>query len=286
MYEKFTDRAKKVMQLANQEAQRFNHEYIGTEHMLLALVEEGKGVAANLLKIWGLDSPKIREHVEQIIQRGPVPVSLDQLPLTPRSRKVIEFAREETRLCCPYVSTEHLLLGLMRVQDGLAAQILINLGLNLKHLRQELLDLLGHAGLAMIPPPGSTGSTKPVELKSLPQEIQDEVAKLEQMLAQLSEQKERAVAEQEFEMAARLKEDGARLKKRRKAIIRVAVETQKDRQLEQQVAAVTAQIEDLLAKRDQAIAAGDFDKAIELAAELDQLRGRRKSIIFGHPGRG
>ncbi|MFO0003241.1 MAG: Clp protease N-terminal domain-containing protein, partial [bacterium] len=98
MYERFTDRARKVMQLANQEAQRFNHEYIGTEHILLGLVKEGSGVAANVLKNLDVDLRKIRIEVEKIVQTGPDMVTMGKLPQTPRAKKVIEYAMDEARM--------------------------------------------------------------------------------------------------------------------------------------------------------------------------------------------
>src|SRR6202453_2780453 len=145
MYERFTDRARKVMQLANQEAQRFNHEYIGTEHILLGLVKEGTGVAANVLKNLDIDLRKIRLEVEKIVQAGPDMVTMGKLPQTPRAKKVIEYSVEEARnLNHNYVGTEHLLLGLLREQEGVAAQVLMNLGLKLEDVREEVLNLLGH----------------------------------------------------------------------------------------------------------------------------------------------
>src|SRR6266581_449431 len=146
MYERFTDRARKVMQLANQEAQRLNHEYIGTEHVLLGLVKEGSGVAANVLKNLDIDLRKIRLEVENIVQTGSGEmVSMGKLPHTPRAKKVIEYSIEEARnLNHNYVGTEHLLLGLLREQEGVAAQVLMNLGLKLEDVREEVLNLLGH----------------------------------------------------------------------------------------------------------------------------------------------
>src|SRR5438045_4801958 len=144
MYERFTDRARKVMQLANQEAQRFNHEYVGTEHVLLGLIKEGSGVAANVLKNLDVDLRKIRNEVEKIVQAGPDMVTMGKLPQTPRAKKVIEYAIEEARnLNHNYVGTEHLLLGLLREHDGVAAQVLMNLGLKLEEVREEVLNLLG-----------------------------------------------------------------------------------------------------------------------------------------------
>ena len=145
MYERFTDRARKVMQLANQEAQRFNHEYVGTEHVLLGLIKEGSGVAANVLKNLDVDLRKIRNEVEKIVQAGPDMVTMGKLPQTPRAKKVIEYAIEEARnLNHNYVGTEHLLLGLLREQEGVAAQVLMNLNLKLEEVREEVLNLLGH----------------------------------------------------------------------------------------------------------------------------------------------
>src|SRR4051812_33483748 len=145
MYERFTDRARKVMQPANQEAQRFNHEYVGTEHVLLGLVKEGSGVAANVLKNLDVDLRKIRVEVEKIVQSGPDMVTMGKLPQTPRAKKVIEYAIEEARnLNHNYVGTEHLLLGLLREQEGVAAQVLVALNLKLEEVREEVLNLLGH----------------------------------------------------------------------------------------------------------------------------------------------
>ncbi len=144
MFERFTDRARKVMALANQEAQRFNHEYIGTEHILLGLVKEGSGVGANVLKNLDVDLRKVRLEVEKLVKSGPDMVTMGKLPQTPRAKKVIEYAIEEARnLNHNYVGTEHLLLGLLREQDGVAAQVLMNLGLKLEEVREEVLNLLG-----------------------------------------------------------------------------------------------------------------------------------------------
>jgi ATP-dependent Clp protease ATP-binding subunit ClpC len=133
MFERFTDRARKVMALANQEAQRFNHEYIGTEHILLGLVK--------------VDLRKVRLEVEKLVKAGPEMVTMGKLPQTPRAKKVIEYAIEEARnLNHNYVGTEHLLLGLLREHDGVAAQVLRNLNLKLEEVREEVLNLLGASG--------------------------------------------------------------------------------------------------------------------------------------------
>jgi ATP-dependent Clp protease ATP-binding subunit ClpC len=144
MFDRFTDRAKKVMNLARQEAQRFNHEYLGTEHVLLGLVQEGSGVAANVLKNMGIDLNKIRMEVEKIVKTGPSMVTMGQLPFTPRAKKVLELSMEEAgNLGHNYIGTEHLLLGLIKENEGIAAQVLLNLGVKLEDVREEVLDFLG-----------------------------------------------------------------------------------------------------------------------------------------------
>jgi len=144
MYERFTERAKKVLDLAQQEAQRLSHEYIGTEHMLLGLVKEGSGVAANVLRNMGVDFERVRLEVEKIVQSGPDTVAIGTLPQTPRAKKVIEYAIEEAQsLGHNYVGTEHLLLGLLREHEGVAACVLMMLGLELDDVREEVLNLLG-----------------------------------------------------------------------------------------------------------------------------------------------
>ena len=144
MYERFTDRARKIMQLANQDAQRVNHEYIGTEHLLVGLINEGSGVAAHVLKNLSIPLLKVREQLESIVMPGPEQARMAKLPLTPRAKRVVEFAIEESRsLNHNYVGTEHLLLGLLRESDGVAGQVLVEFGVKLAEVRQEILNLLG-----------------------------------------------------------------------------------------------------------------------------------------------
>src|SRR5262245_16886416 len=132
MYERFTDRAKKVMQLAEQEARRLDHEYIGTEHILLGLMKEGSGVAANVLKNL-VNLQKVQLQIESVIQHGPHQIKPDaRLPHTPRTKNVLECAiYESRRLNHNYIGTEHLLLGLLREQEAVAGLVLANLGLKL-----------------------------------------------------------------------------------------------------------------------------------------------------------
>lgn len=144
MFERFTDRARKVMALANQETKRFNHEYIGTEHILLGLVKEVTGVCTAVLKNLDVDAGMLRTQVERLAKSGPEVVTSGRLPPTPRAKKVIEYAIEEARaLNHKYVGTEHILLGLIREEEGTAAQVLMDAGLKLDDVRQEVLNLLG-----------------------------------------------------------------------------------------------------------------------------------------------
>jgi ATP-dependent Clp protease ATP-binding subunit ClpA len=222
MYERFTDRARKVMELANQAAQRLHHEYIGTEHVLLGLVKEGSGVAASVLKNLGVDRRKVREEVERIVQRG---VGGDQvvtgrLPHTPRAKKMIEYAIEEARgLNHNYVGTEHLLLGLLREQEGIGAQVLMNLGLKLEDVRREVLNLLGQTPAAedsavvlhridavLSPPPA-------------PDPLPAEFAALDEVIARLTALNEQAAAAHKFVEAVWFAEQVEALRKVREVIL-------------------------------------------------------------------
>ena len=144
-FEKFTERARKVLTLAQEEAQRFNHNYIGTEHILLGLVREGDGVAAKVLSNLGVDLDKVRSAVEFIIGRGERTVS-GEIGLTPRAKRVIELAVDEARrLNHNYIGTEHILLGLLREGEGVAAGVLESLGVSLEKVRTETVRLLSQS---------------------------------------------------------------------------------------------------------------------------------------------
>jgi ATP-dependent Clp protease ATP-binding subunit ClpC len=141
-FEKFTERARKVLTLAQEEAQRFNHNYIGTEHLLLGLVREGDGVAARVLSNMGVQLTKVRSAVEFIIGRGDAGVT-GEIGLTPRAKKVIELAVDEARrLNHHYIGTEHLLLGLVREGEGIAAGVLESLGVNLEKVRAQVMQVV------------------------------------------------------------------------------------------------------------------------------------------------
>src|SRR5664280_2698285 len=154
-FDKFTDRARKVLTLAQDEAQRFNHNYIGTEHLLLGLVREGEGVAARVLENMNVELPKVRTAVEFIIGRGDRPV-VGEVGLTPRAKRVIELAIDEARrLGHNYIGTEHLLLGLVREGEGIAAGVLESLGVSLDKVRHEVIRVLSQSSAA-----GPTAETK------------------------------------------------------------------------------------------------------------------------------
>ncbi|MFC1645601.1 ATP-dependent Clp protease ATP-binding subunit [Candidatus Omnitrophota bacterium] len=144
MFNRFTERARKVIVLAKEEARRFNHDYIGTEHLLLGLIREGEGVAAAVLQKMNLSLESIRLEIEKLVQPGPSTQILGDIPFTPRSKKSLELSAEEARaLGHNYIGTEHLLLGLIREGEGVASQVLLNLGLDLNRVRAEIMEILG-----------------------------------------------------------------------------------------------------------------------------------------------
>src|SRR6516225_3481761 len=143
MFERFTDRARRVVVLAQDEARMLNHNYIGTEHILLGLIREGEGVAARALESLGISREAVRRRVEEIIGQGRQAPS-GQIPLTPRAKKVLELSlREALQLGHNDVGTEHILLGLIREGEGVAAQVLVKLGADLTGVRQQVDQLLG-----------------------------------------------------------------------------------------------------------------------------------------------
>ena len=144
MFERFNDRARKIMALANQEAQRFHHDCIGPEHILLGLIKEGSGVGANVLKNLGVDLSSAREGVERLMKPGSENPLSAKLESTPRAKQVVENAiHEAIALNHKYVGTEHMLLGLISDADSIAAQVLINHGISLEQAREIVTNLLG-----------------------------------------------------------------------------------------------------------------------------------------------
>jgi ATP-dependent Clp protease ATP-binding subunit ClpA len=150
MFERFTDRARRVVVLAEEEARALDHNYIGTEHILLGLIHEGQGVAARALESLGISLDAVRQQVEEIIGRGQQ-TPPGQIPYTPRAKKVLELSlRESLQLGQNYIGTEHILLGLIREGDGVAAQVLVKLGAELNRVRQKVIQLIS----GQQPPPG------------------------------------------------------------------------------------------------------------------------------------
>ena len=155
LFERFTDRARRVVVLAQEEARLLNHNYIGTEHILLGLIHEGEGVAAKALESLGISLEAVRSQVEEIIGQGGSSPS-GHIPFTPRAKKVLELSlREALQLGHNYIGPEHILLGLIREGEGVAAQVLVKLGADLNRVRQQVIQLLsGYQGKE----PGAAGS--------------------------------------------------------------------------------------------------------------------------------
>lgn len=144
MFDRWTDRARMVMQLAQQEAQRLNHEYIGTEHVLIGLIKEGKGIGANVMKNLGLDLMIVREAIEKIVQPGPSEIVPTKLPRTPRVAKMIEIANAEAAdMNFNYVGTEHILLAMTKLDGGVAHDIMAMHNVTPKRVREEIFGLTG-----------------------------------------------------------------------------------------------------------------------------------------------
>ncbi len=172
-YEHFTDRARNVMLLANQEAKRLAHDYLGTEHILLGLVKEGSGVAAHVLKNLDIDLNKIRLEVEMRGPLGTRPVAPGKLPQMPHARRVVEEAINQARIFShTYVGTEHLLLGLLAGDPlrSVALRVLSSLGLSLEKVREEILLLLGHKALDQ-PAPNIKDVSWDTPPENIPQQV-------------------------------------------------------------------------------------------------------------------
>ncbi|MGI8678448.1 MAG: Clp protease N-terminal domain-containing protein, partial [Jatrophihabitans sp.] len=159
MFERFTDRARRVVVLAQEEARMLNHNYIGTEHILLGLIHEGEGVAAKALESLGISLDAVRQQVEEIIGQGQQAPS-GHIPFTPRAKKVLELSlREALQLGHNYIGTEHILLGLIREGEGVAAQVLVKLGADLNKVRQQVIQLLN--GYQSKEPAGTAAESAP-----------------------------------------------------------------------------------------------------------------------------
>jgi ATP-dependent Clp protease ATP-binding subunit ClpA len=211
---RFNDQARNVMQRAKDEAIGFNHEYIGTEHVLLGIVNEESSVAADILQNLGVSPGKVGREVETIVQPGPETVMLVRLPQTPRTKKAIEFAVEEARRTGhDLVGSEHILLGLLQESEGVAAQVLLNLGVSLRHVRQEVLRLLGHAADAS---QLDTAIQVPTaKLRPLPDVVRSTLAAFDQLFQHLQQVKQEALRSNDLEEAGYVSDLQDRLEKMR-----------------------------------------------------------------------
>ena len=197
-HDRFTEQARKVLSLAREEAQRFQHHYIGTEHLLLGLVREGEGIAAKVLSNLGVELKEVRDAVEAMIGRGDRIVP-SEIGLTPHAKRVIELAVDEAhRLNHHYIGTEHLLLGLLREDEGIAAEALQSLGVNLEKVRTETIRVLSQGGLPQL---------KVAQMEGPPQ-LKVALKALEAILRK----KEAAIQQQEYELAAELRDREVKLR--------------------------------------------------------------------------
>jgi ATP-dependent Clp protease ATP-binding subunit ClpC len=228
MFERFTDRARRVMDLAQDEARRLNHNYIGTEHLLLGLVREGEGVAAKALTSLGIGLDAVRQQVEEAVGQGQQAVP-ERIPFTPRAKKVLQLARREAlQLGHAYIGTEHILLGLVREGEGVAAGVLVQLGGDLNPVRQRVIQLL-HGTQGMERGTGRAGRRSGKaggrerwllsevlsaielinsQLSAMEQRVGTgpETGDLDQQIAQARRGKEAAAGDEDYESAAALRD--------------------------------------------------------------------------------
>jgi ATP-dependent Clp protease ATP-binding subunit ClpC len=221
MFERFTDRARRVVVLAQEEARRLNHDYIGTEHILLGLIREGEGVAARALESLGISLEVVRQQVEEIIGRGQQ-AAPGHIPFTPRAKKVLELSlREANAPGHDYIGTEHILLGLIREGSGVAAQVLVKLGADLNRVRQQVVQLLyGHQGKDVtgegLPLPGdplTRVDSLDHRLAAIERWVglRPDLEDLDQEIARVRRAKEAAIDSQDFEASAALRDQEKQL---------------------------------------------------------------------------
>jgi ATP-dependent Clp protease ATP-binding subunit ClpC len=198
VFERFTDRARRVVVLAQEEARLLNHNYIGTEHLLLGLIHEGEGVAATALESLGMSLEAVRGQVEEIIGQGQS-APTGHIPFTPRAKKVLELSlREAKQLGHNYIGTEHILLGLIREGEGVAAQVLVKLGAGLDRVRQQVIHVLSGSAAA--------GMEAGARTRLVRMTVPEELRQAEEQLAQVRREKEAAIDAEDFERAAGLRD--------------------------------------------------------------------------------
>jgi ATP-dependent Clp protease ATP-binding subunit ClpA len=218
LFERFTDRARRVIVLAQEEARALRHDYIGTEHILLGLIHEGEGVAAKALEALGIGLQAVRQQVEELIGQGEEQRS-GHIPFTPRAKKVLELSlRESQQLGHNYIGTEHILLGLIREGDGVAAQVLVRLGADLNRVRQQVIEVLAdhqarQPASQQPAPVGLRVGRMPAGLQARVSALESRLSALEQRLGtgpdtgELDEQVQRLSAELE-RLKDRLRQGG------------------------------------------------------------------------------
>jgi hypothetical protein len=202
MFEKFTDRARRVVVLAQEEARMLNHNYIGTEHILLGLIHEGEGVAAQALESLGISLGVVRQQVEDIIGQGQQ-APTGHVPFTPRAKKVLELSlREALQLGHNYIGTEHILLGLIREGDGVAAQVLVRLGADPDQVRERVIQLLADR------PTGGVFGTVESRLSAVEQRVGmvPDTADLDRQIRQARNDRSTAIVAHDDERAASLRD--------------------------------------------------------------------------------
>jgi ATP-dependent Clp protease ATP-binding subunit ClpC len=205
MFERFTDRARRVVVLAQEEARLLNHNYIDTEHLLLGLIHEGEGVAATALESLGISLEAVRTQVEEIIGHGER-APTGRIPFTPRAKKVLELSlREALQLGHNYIGTEHILLGLVREGEGVAAQVLVRLGADLSRVRQQVIWVLSGSAAGM----EAGAGTRPV-----PMTMPADLLVLVEEFTQVRRKKEAAIEAQDFEGVAALRDAEQQLLRR------------------------------------------------------------------------
>jgi ATP-dependent Clp protease ATP-binding subunit ClpC len=221
MFERFSQRARRVVVLAQEEARLLNHNYVGTEHILLGLIREGEGVAAKALESLGISLETVRQQVEKMIGRGQQPPS-GHVPFTPRAKKVLELSlREAQALGHNYIGTEHILLGLIREGGGVAAQVLVKLGADLNRARQQVVQLLhGYQGKDVTGEGPPLPDDAPAQVDSLDRRLaaierwvglRPDLDDLDQEIARVRREKEAAIDSQDFEASAALRDQEKQL---------------------------------------------------------------------------
>jgi ATP-dependent Clp protease ATP-binding subunit ClpC len=271
MFERFTERARRVVVLAQEESRMLNHNYIGTEHILLGLVREGEGegVAAKALESLGISLEAVRQQVEEIIGQGQQAPS-GHIPFTPRAKKVLELSlREAQQLGHNYIGTEHILLGLIREGSGVAAQVLVKLGADLNRARQQVVQLLhGRPGEDLISEDSPLPGGVLTRVDSLDRRLaaierwvglRPDLDDLDQEIARARREKEAAIDRQDFDVSVALRDQETQLLAARAGQEREWAEAAAGRMpLAQELARVKAELERLRAVlREHDIAPGD-----------------------------